>query len=308
MKTRITLLTGMLAAFLLAVLSPNSFCGGKPADQMRKARRLCAEKRYEDAIALYQKMAGETDDPAAQMKWIGEAIKIVIGRLKDPERAMKMTEEIKDSARAKFARLALMVSNGQWTRKDQAVKAIERFKDVDVTAWPADCRMKGFATRGAAFYCAGRYDEAEKDLLAALECPGGDKSTKGNSCLILGQIYRDQIKDADKALAAFRRGMAVTPAHYSWRDACFFNALRLLVKQGKLDEAEAMFKDVGITRMRNDQKKAQFYLAYADVLAKQDKNGQAATQLSHVIRLGGASEGVRKRAREKLDELIGEMK
>lgn len=295
------LIRNTLVLLLLSVLTGTEVFGDEALDVRQKAKPLVTQKRFAEAIAYYEEMAKKTADKDNNATFLKAASKIASEKLKDFDQAMSLAKQIQDPGYSKSRQLILLEEN------KQPQLAIEQFGKADIKSWPFTCRLDSFLSRGRAYIELGNFSSAEQDLIQASE-GFGTVMNKGQSCKLLGDLYKEQLKDDDKALAAYRKALVVTTANYSWRNDAFLNTITILLKQDKGAEAMLAFESVDFEKLSNFHAKGLFYLAHADVLIEQNYNGQAATQLIKVLQMGEVTESLKKRADEKLQVLIEDMK
>lgn len=264
---------------------------------MIPTRQLLREKRHDEALAGLVQAAEKAQDAEDQAYYLGEAIGIARHSLKDPARALALAQQIRDPAHSQNQQLALLAADGSW----DAIAG--RFGAADLAAWPDICRQQAYLNRAQAWLKLGRHEQAEADLLQAIEAPG-DKSTRGRACQLLGSFYRTVRKDPDRALAVYERALALTDAGYAWRNECFLDRTAILLEQERFEEAEKAFETIDFRGFSTDYWRNAFYQAHATVLERQGKAGSAARQLMQALRLGGLSEGARQQTQARLDRLI----
>lgn len=281
------------ASVLLSLGAKTDFAADSHA-----ARTLVKEGRFEEAIKMLCAMAEKEEVPENRDECLKKASGIAFTNLKDYARAMELAGKMKDPIRSKLCKLNLMVTS----RK--AKEAIEQFKDENIDEWPANCRLDGFAARGEAYFLLKDAGKAEKDFSKAIQCTEGSQVSRGRSCQMLGFVYRDIMKDDDKALDAFNKGMAASKSNFAWRNECFLGMINILLKQGRVADAAKAFEDVDFSKIPGDHWKSSFCLAHAEVLRLQGKNGQASARLCEVLQLDSCSEEQKKQVQKKLDAII----
>ncbi len=264
---------------------------------MQPTKQLLRENRSEEALAKLVQAAEQATDNEDQAYYLGEAIGIARSRLKDPDRALTMAMQIRDSAHSQNQQMALLAAEKAW------VAITERFGKTDLATWPDTCRQQAYLTRAQAWLKCGDNARAEADLKQAIEAPG-DKATCGRACQLLGSLYRTAYQDSDRALAIYDRALALTESSYAWRCECFLDRISILLEQNRLEEAEQAFAAVDFRAMSTDHWRNAFYQSYATVLERRGKHGSAATQLTHVLRFGGLSEAGKQQIQARLDRLI----
>lgn len=266
----------------------------------KHAKALVKQKRFGEAIAYYEKMAKKTEDKDHNADFLTAASKIAFDKLEDFDKAMSLAKKIRDPGYSNSRQLVLL----ETTKKYKEV--IERFGNIDIKSWPSSCRLDAFLSRGIAYQKLKNFKSAEQDLIQATENFGAI-TRRLQACRLLGDLYMNQLKDEEKALKAYRQGLKVTKGNYTWRNHCFLKIIDILLSQGKDEEAILAFKDINFDKLPNDRCKGIFYIAYADVLIKQNNKGQAAIQLIKVLRLGEGSEVQKMKAKGKLDLLTKDM-
>src|SRR3954447_19468632 len=78
--------------------------------QLGVAKRLAADKRYDEAIQKLEAMAAKTEEPGENFGYLDLAIDIAAKSLKDADRALALAAEMKDAAYRDFARLSVLTA------------------------------------------------------------------------------------------------------------------------------------------------------------------------------------------------------
>src|SRR3954465_10368272 len=107
--------------------------------QLSAAKRLAADKRYDEAIQKLEAVAAKTEEPGENFGYLDLAIDIAAKSLKDADRALALAAEVKDAAYRDFARLSVLTD---FRRYDEALASVQ---GKDVGAWPVRCRGQAHA-------------------------------------------------------------------------------------------------------------------------------------------------------------------
>ena len=292
-----------LALFMLCGMFSGSLCAysNEALHVRRDGRPLIKQKRYDEAIEHYVKAAEKTPDVDNNFAFLKVASELALWKLKDVVKAMTIAKKMRDPNYAKSQRLVLL----GMCKKYQ--KIIDDYKDVDINTWPLKCRLESFYYRADAYLKLKDIKSAEPDLRAALNTHG-KIVIRGNACKLLGEIYQNQYKNDEKALEFYRKGLTLTKAPFAWRSGCLFHMVDILLKQNKSAEAIALFKPISYEKLPSDYWRVLFHLKQAEALRAGNYNGQAATHLMTILRMGAATDGQKARAQKQLDALITEMR
>jgi tetratricopeptide (TPR) repeat protein len=263
------------------------------------ARPLLEQKRYEEAVKLYTDAAAKQTDDALQAHCLVEASRIVQDQLQDTDRALQLAGQIRDPQRAAGRELVVLVRGKQYAR------AVERFGQTDMTAWPADLKMDCFAARGEALLEQKQSELAMADLDVASQSVG-DPGRRVWACYQLGQL-REKAGDMPGAVAAYQRGMDVTTATYAWRNRCFLRFQELRLERGEVDPALADLAAVDVAKLPGDYWRGEFLLLHARAHTLKNQNGQAVQLYSAVLRLPEAIKAHKTAAEARIAELTGAM-
>src|SRR3954467_11966505 len=95
--------------------------------QLSVAKRLAAEKRYDEAIQKLEALAASTDEAGENFHYLDLAVDLALKSLKAAERALALAAEIKDAGYRDFARLSVLAD---LRRFDEALASLQG-KNVD---------------------------------------------------------------------------------------------------------------------------------------------------------------------------------
>jgi len=209
-----------------------------------KADELKKDRKHEAALAAYVKLAEDGGVNEFQKSDALRRAAEYARRLDDFERAEALADRIPIDAVAKTVRMQNLLE----MRKPGAL--IEKYESDDITAWPFWIAGEAWLARGRASYETDDGRSAEQDLVRA-EPLIADDLTRAGLLLTMGRNREEHLKDADGALAAFRR-IADMPGHRG--NATYFRGVietaRLLRRKKQFDEALAVLNRVDIDGQR----------------------------------------------------------
>ncbi len=263
----------------------------------KKARQLQKEKRYEEAIAVFETLSDKTKNDYDDQRYMLAAINIAVRFLKNNKKAIQLAERIKNPERRAFVLMSLY--------KPDVV--IEKYKDTDFMAWPEDVRPAAYKNRGCAYSSLKKYENALSDLEKAFTTPGGRPTVKGVAAKTAGDIYLYNIKNEAKAEEMYRNALSVTKAGYSWRNTSLVRLSELLLKNKKNKEALAIYKYTDIKKIRNSHSRSILARAYSKVLAANGENLKALEQLNIALQAAAGKPELKKQIQEEIDKITEDM-
>lgn len=281
------------AVLILLSAMPESVSAANFADDFAAALKLKNTGKYAEAQEAFVKLSEVAPTPLAGDDALVYAAQCAT-RQKKSEEAFAIAAKIKDAPTAKNCKMELMIDNYK------SADLVADFKDEDIGAWPEKIAASGFYRRGFAYATTGNGAKAVADLEKAVE-KGLTPNDKVNAAQILGNVYMGQIKDNEKALAAY----AVAEKYPSLNGAASFlgsivNSSLILMKQGKFDEALAKLNMIDQKQIF-DYWKANVIATYGDVyLAKGDKT-QAAAKYKEALAVEKAPKSLVDAIQKKLE-------
>jgi len=217
-------------------------------------------------------------------------------RLDDDERATELAEQIPLAPVAKTVEMESLLA----MRK--AEELIERFGDEDIAAWPFRQAGAGWLARGRAYFMTDDGPHAERDLLRA-EPFVADDLTRASLWLTVGRNREENLRDADRALAAYRR---VAGMHSRRGSAVYFRGLiataRLLRQRGQFDEAMAVLSRVDVDELRGYWRGA-LLLARGETLRAAGKTDDALAAYQDILKANDSHPKHKADAREQINEI-----
>lgn len=246
--------------------------------QLSVAKRLAAEKRYDEAIQKLQALAAKTEEPAENFHYLDLAINIAVKSLQDADRALALAAEMKDPAYRDFARFSVLAD---LRRFDEALASVQG-KNVDT--WPVRCR-------GQAHGILAEIYHKKKDETAELEqwqlvsqSPGAELGVRGRAFREAGVIHLKH-GDTAKAEAQFRQAISLAPSGYAWRTESLIALSSLLIQDHRPKEAVQLFDGTDFTRIENITSKGNLLEARARALLAAGKKIKAIETFDQLLQL-----------------------
>ncbi|WP_395751763.1 tetratricopeptide repeat protein [Prosthecobacter sp.] len=263
--------------------------------QFSAAKRLRADKRYDEAIQKLEGMAAKTEDAGENFTYLDLAIDMAVESLKNAEKALALVGEVKDPAHRDFARLRVLAD---FERYDEALASV---KGKDVDAWPVRCRSQAHGILAGIHH-------AKKDVAAELqewkktaESPGAEPGVRGRALRELGVLYLKEGKSKE-AEEQFRQAIQVTPANYAWRVESLVALSRLLIEEQRGKEAVKVFEGTDFTKVSSMTSKGNLLEAYARALLAAGRRIKAIETFDELLKLDISAEW-KGRINRELDEM-----
>ncbi len=263
--------------------------------QLSAAKRLRADKRYDEAIQKLEGMAAKADEAGENFTYLDFAIDVAVDSLKSPEKALALVAAVKDPVHRDFARLRVLAD---FERYDEALASVQG-KEID--AWPVRCRSQAHSI------LAGIY-HAKKDAVAELQqwqltadAPGAEVGVRGRALRELGVLNLKQ-GNAKEAEEQFRKAVQVTPANYAWRVESLIALSRLLIESQRGREAVKAFDGTDFTKVTSLTSRANLIEAYARALLAAGKKIKAIETFDQLLQLDIPTEW-KDRINKELDQM-----
>ena len=259
----------------------------------RSAKALEKEKRYDEAIAVYEKLSDKTDNEKDDQQYMQWAIGTALLK-KDQATAKRLAERIKNTDRRKCVMMQFQ----------KPAEIVEACGGIDFMTWPEDIRVEAYEKRGSAFFRLRRYDDALKDYDKALTIPGGKIMNLGWAARNSGLIY-EMRKNTAKAEEYYRKALECTSAGFAWRNESLINLSKLLIAQKRTAEACKIFEPVGRLEKMRGYWAIRLNEAYADALIAADRKVEALKTLDLLLRL--VPEKEKPKVKKRIDALSDEL-
>lgn len=261
-----------------------------------KARQLEKDKRYEEAIAVYESLSDKAADEKDDQLYMLTAVNIARSSINNQEKALKLAERVKNPERSAFVLMFLY----------EPKTLIEKYNDTDFMTWPDDIRAEAYKNRGCAYNSLKKYNEAIADFEKAFAVPGGSNMVRGVSANTAGDIYLSNMKDEAKAAEMYRNALSVTKAGYAWRNNALLKLTDLLMKSKKPNEALALYEGIDTKKIEILTWKIALARGYSKVLSANGEKLKALEQLNIALQAETKPEG-KKQIQSEIDKLSEDM-
>ncbi len=260
----------------------------------RQARELEKEKRYDEAIAIYEKMSDAFIDEKDDQRCMELAIAAARAK-KDPAAMQRLAARIKSPIRRAYVLMGMM----------KPAEIIEKFKNTDLESWPEDIRKVALFRRGMAYRELKNYDKALTDLLAADHTPGGQQAQQIAIPAYIAAIYRTQLKNTAKAEEYYRKALAAGKADFAIRCGAVIEFSNMLIGQKRAAEAVELFAPVERLEKTSFHAFERMNRAYAAALIAAGKKVEAMKVLERL--LNAAPEKQKAVYQKQIDQLTEEL-
>lgn len=271
-------LTKMAFIIVICVAATVAVFAGYIEDR-KAAMKLKRGKDASAALEAFDKMAAGDVTDTQKSDALEQAVLCLI-KMKNYDEALKRADQIPIQGVADLCHMRVL-------RAQKKLDVIlERFRDTKIEEWPPMWRGDGYVLRGGVAQRKGEAQLAASDLENSITYAGTFGNPKNDTARILnalGEVYRDGLKDNEKAIEAFRRSQAVgstskgTRATFaiadihlaqdqpekavtvvkewtkevkpqdfggaSWQKTLLFGAMRVFVAAGKKEDAIAMAEE-----------------------------------------------------------------
>lgn len=130
-----------------------------------------------------------------------------------------------------------------------------------------------------------------------------DRFQKAQLWVALANNYRNNLKDDQRALNAYRKAIELLPGAGSWVNlSSITSASEILCKRGKYQEALEVLAKAPLDRLTGYWR-AMILLAYAQILSAQGKKEQARARLKEALNSKGIPPHLKKAIEKQLSEL-----
>ena len=263
---------------------------------INKAKQFEKDKRYEEAIAVYEKLSDDAKDDKDDQQYMVAAVSIASNSLKDKDKAVKLAERVKNPERRAFVLMSLSEPDA----------LIAKYKDTDFMTWPEDIRAEAYKNRGCAYNSLKKYNEALADFEEAFALPGGSLMVRGVAANTAGDIYLSNMKDEVKAAEMCRNALSVTKAGYAWRNEALLKLTDILLKNKKTKEALALYDGIDTKNIEIPNWKIAVSRGYSKALAANNEKLKALEQLNIALQTESKPE-VKKQIQNEIDKLSEDM-
>ena len=267
------------------------------------AMKLWRNDKTEAAIAAFNEIAAGEVSGIQKADALEQAFRCLI-RLDRVEAAKKTIERIPIEGVADLCRMRLL------SRQEKYQALVDRFADAKIEQWPSLWRASGYALRGEAAHRIGRGELAASDLEQAVVYAATFRNTKNRKAGLLntlGVVYRDLLKDDQKAIDAFRRTQRTGKRSDGSRAT--FAIADIYLRQGKSDKAVQVVNDwlaqVPAEDMPNAAWQQSVLFNTVRVLTEAGRNEAAITKCKQALANEKIEPAVKQDLRKRLAELHG---
>ncbi len=260
-----------------------------------KAKQFEKDKRYEEAIAVYENLSDKANDKDDQVYMLA-AVNIALVPLNNQEKALKLAGRVKNPERQAFVMMSLY----------KPEEIIAKYKDTDFMTWPDDIRAEAYKNRGIAYNSLKRYKEALADFEKAFALPGGSHVIKGIAANTAGDIYLLHMKDEGKAEEMYRKALSATKAGYSWRNKALLTLTDLLLKNKRNQEALSLYEGTDTKKTESPYWKIALANGYSKALAANGEKLKAMEQLNIALQTETKPEE-KKQIQAEIDKIAKDM-
>ncbi|MCX6850202.1 MAG: hypothetical protein NTY98_14875 [Verrucomicrobia bacterium] len=263
--------------------------------QFSAAKRLRADKRYDEAIQKLEGMAAKTDEAGENFTYLDFAIDIAVKSLKDEKRALALAAAVKDPAHRDFAKLRVLAD---FERYDEALASVQG-KDID--AWPVRCRSQAHGILAGIYHAKKDASAEMKQWQLTADSAGAEIGVRGRALCELGVLHLKQ-GQAKEAEAQFRKAVQVTDANYAWRVQSLVALSRLLIESQRGREAVKAFDGTDFTQVTSPTSRANLIEAYARALLAAGRKIKAIETFDQLLLLDISAEW-KDRINKELDQM-----
>jgi len=263
--------------------------------QLNAVKLLRSEKRFNEAIQKLETMAAHTADADENFHYLEIAIEIASGSLKNADRALALSDKVKDPARRDYANLRVLAD---FKRNDEA---LARVRDKKIDEWPARCRGSAHGILADIYRLRGDDASAQEYRLKAITSPGAEAIVRGNAATDAAQLYLKQ-GDTRKAEEMFRQALDISPAYYAWRNTSVMALSRLLIQTQRPKEAVKLFEGMDFSKVDNTNARGQLLEASARALLAVGKKIKAVETFDTLLQ-SGIPDPWKDRINKELDQM-----
>ena len=269
-----------------------------PADR-KAAVELARAGKNEDALAAFLKLAETSTSDLQKSDALQQATECV-DRVAQYDRAMELAKKIPIAPLSKACQMQIMETNRKWK------ELVENFKDEDISTWPESAKGESFRIRGNAYYVIKDGPKAEEDLKKAVESLVNGNS-KGIALNLLGDTYRNLLKDDAKALETYRKTYATDNVYKHCSAA--IGVATILKQQQEYDEAlQELNKISNNSEVTSPYWRGKMMRATGDVLAASGKKDEAIAKYNEALKINGLPQEIKEECENAIKTVKAEAK
>lgn len=294
-------LSVMLVVLLISLVALPVFAASAEGDYptLRKAAlKLAQQKKYDEAIEAFKKMAQDAKLPAQKSDALEQAATIAMTDKKF-DQAMTLAKQIPDEQTAVMVQMRLLLAN-----KD-AKGVLELVADKDLSQWDDVTAGEALYLRGKAHDAQASYESAAADIEEALKRMGQSR-LRSEAGLSLGNIYREHLKSPDKAIAAYQAVLDEEASRdfHGWVYAnTLINKAMTQAQNSDTDGALASLKQIDLSTRTSGYWAAKFRQTQAQIHAQRGEKKQAIDMLTEALTLPKVPDFLKANLQKELDSL-----
>ena len=272
-----------------------SSAGSFPSDFQEAVRLYHTPGKAADAEAAFLELAARRIRHSRGTDAALEKASLCALRRKDIEEAEQRADRIQEESLRTLCRMRIWEAQRRWA------EIVDGLSKQNIETWPDRLIYDAAMCRGKA-YAILRDAAAEKDFQLALVYTI-DARERAFANLALGNFYRDQAHDEEKALVAYRK-----IAESSVRGAIKYEGViayaMLLAARDKGREALEQLDDLKVEAIPHPDWRCRIHQAYGDLHAALDHPADAAAAYRKAIAVPGASEHLVRAIEKKTAEMV----
>jgi tetratricopeptide (TPR) repeat protein len=286
---RIITMHKLTSAILVAISLAAPAMGDYLSDR-KAALELVKATKHEDALVAFVAMAEATTSKVQQSDAFWQAA-LCADRLKQPEQALELAQRIPLAPHAKTCRMQILEGNRRWQ------DIIDEFQEENIAAWPESLRGPAYLSRGNAFSVMKQGEPATRDLAAAAEYQT-DANSKGYCLNLLGDAYRNLLKDDERATAAYRQAFEAGTIYKQCQAAV--NIAEILSAQQKYAEALEELNRVNLDELTAPFWRGKLFCAQVKLLVLSGKKDEAKAKFATALQIKDLPDEIRKECEQGL--------
>jgi len=260
-------------------------------DDFQSALKLYHNGQYAEATDIFSGLSKRAPTPGSK----SDALRyVVLGAInaKQFDKANEMITQIPRESTKKMCRMNLLLAQNN----PQAV--IDTFKDEDLTAWSDFHVYDALVARGQAYRRLKQYAGALQDFRKAEDFTS-DPGKKAGVLNLAGGTLQEAGED-EQALVVWRQMEDIAPLKgYGIINDATVNAARILVKQGKYDEALKEMDKIKLPETGHWRAKP--LMVEAEIYAAQGSKTEALAKYEEALK--GAPEDMKKSIAAAIEKL-----
>jgi len=287
---------------IIVVMIGLFFCAGlQAADyvaEREKAVKLTYSGGQAEALTIFTNLAADATSDFQKSDALELAANCA-NALRKHDLALELAGQIPMEGVSKQCRMNILLNAGK------SKELIEKFKAEDIESWPAaeSVIARGLYCRGRAYAQLKDGAAAEADLKKAAGYHTGDIIIAGGVLFALGNNYRDNLKDNQRALETYKMIIDNMKLFHAY-NFVLLQAAVILRGQGKYDDALTLLASADLSKS-NPNARADFLGEWGNVLAAQGKKTDAIGKYNEALAVKDIPADRKELFEKKIRELGG---